>query len=60
MERLNQLESAVSDERSKRKQFEEELRKLQSDSMFQVSRGYLTTGKPSDSIAANATKSVIR
>jgi len=60
MERLNQLESAVSDERSKRKQFEEELRKLQSDSMFQVSSGYLTTGKPSDSIAANATKSVIR
>ncbi|GAX82016.1 hypothetical protein CEUSTIGMA_g9444.t1 [Chlamydomonas eustigma] len=59
MERLSQLENAVSDERSKRKQFEEELKKLQSDSMFQVSRGYLTTGKPGINIATIATKKAI-
>ncbi len=50
MERISQLESAVNTERSKRREFEEELKKLQTtvrqpsnDSTFQVSRGYLST-----------------
>jgi hypothetical protein len=49
MDRLNKLESAVQDERSKRRQFEEELKKIQGpsgprpDSMFQVSQGQSAT-----------------
>ncbi len=45
MERISQLESAVSDERSKRQLFEVELKKMRSDSLFGVSRGYQATGK---------------
>jgi hypothetical protein len=45
MERISQLENAVSDERNKRQQFQEELKKIQKDALFAVSRGGLTTGK---------------
>jgi|LauGreSBDMM110SN_4_FD.fasta_scaffold32818_2 hypothetical protein len=53
MDRISQLESAVSDERNKRRQFEEELKKMQSEApYFAVSRGGLTTGKKNASAAA--------
>ena len=53
MDRISQLESAVSDERNKRKQFEEELKQMQSEApFFAVSRGGLTTGKNNASSAA--------
>jgi hypothetical protein len=44
LDRISQLESAVKDERSRRREFEDELKKMNSDSMFAVSRGELTTG----------------
>ena len=53
MDRISQLESAVSDERNKRKQFEEELKQMQSEApFFAVSRGGLTTGKNNASSSA--------
>ena len=45
MERISQLENAVVDERNKRQVFQEELKKIQKDALFAVSRGGLTTGK---------------
>ena len=47
MERISQLENAVNDERSKRQQFQEELKKIQKDALFAVSRGGLKTGAAS-------------
>lgn len=44
MDRINQLESAVKDERSKRRQFEEEMQKVYSSSVFNVSRGDTAPG----------------
>ncbi len=44
LERIKSLEDAVKDERSKRRQFEDEMKKMYSDSVFAVSRGDLTTG----------------
>ena len=59
MDKISQLESAVSDERGKRRQFEEELKKMQSsDAHFAVSRGGLVTGKTGDGGGAGVTSLV--
>ena len=59
MDKISQLESAVSDERGKRRQFEEELKKMQSsDAHFAVSRGGLVTGKTGGSDGAGVTSLV--